>query len=149
MLKVQARGKRDLVTVVGHAPAIGAGEWITASGVWVSDRTHGLQFKAEVLKTTPPTGAEGIEKYLASGQMRGIGPAMAKRIVAAFGEATFEIIEANPERLTEVSGIGPWRACEDRGGLGRAEGRAGDHDLPARAWGRHGPSGSHLQDLWP
>ena len=80
------------------------------TGAWVSDRTHGLQFKAEVLKTTPPTGAEGIEKYLASGQMRGIGPAMAKRIVAAFGVDTFEIIEAAPERLTEVSGIGPMRA---------------------------------------
>src|ERR671912_971464 len=112
VLKVQARGKRDLITVVGHAPVIGAGEWVTASGAWVSDRTHGLQFKADVLKTTPPTGAEGIEKYLASGQMRGIGPAMAKRIVAAFGEATFDIIEADPERLTEVSGIGPWRAAK-------------------------------------
>jgi exodeoxyribonuclease V alpha subunit len=63
-----------------------------------------------VLKTTPPTGVEGIEKYLASGQMRGIGRAMAKRIVAAFGVDTFEIIEASPERLTEVSGIGPMRA---------------------------------------
>ena len=110
VLKVHARGKRDLVTVVGHAPAIGAGEWITATGAWVSDRVHGLQFKANVLKATPPTGAEGIEKYLASGQMRGIGPAMTKRIVAAFGEGTFEIIEASPERLTEVTGIGPWRA---------------------------------------
>ena len=77
VLKVHARGKRDLVTVVGHAPTIGAGEWITASGAWVSDRVHGLQFKANVLKATPPIGAEGIEKYLASGQMRGIGPAMA------------------------------------------------------------------------
>jgi exodeoxyribonuclease V alpha subunit len=110
VLKVHARGKRDLVTVVGHTPAVSAGEWITASGIWISDRTHGLQFKAEVLKTTPPTGVEGIEKYLASGQMRGIGPAMAKRIVTAFGVDTFEIIEANPERLTEVSGIGPMRA---------------------------------------
>src|SRR5215217_4602843 len=110
VLKVQTRGKRDLVTVVGHSPAVAAGEWITASGLWISDRDHGLQFKAEVLKTTPPTGVEGIEKYLASGQMRGIGPAMAKRIVAMFGETTFEIIEANPERLTEVPGIGPLRA---------------------------------------
>src|SRR5215212_3132695 len=110
VLKVQTRGKRDLITVVGHAPVIGAGEWVTASGAWVSDRTHGLQFKADVLKTTPPTGAEGIEKYLASGQMRGIGPAMAKRIVATFGESTFEIIETEPERLKEVPGIGPIRA---------------------------------------
>ena len=63
VLKVQARGKRDLVTLVGHAPAIGAGEWITATGAWVADRQHGLQFKADMLKATPPTGAAGIEKY--------------------------------------------------------------------------------------
>ncbi|WP_457089895.1 SF1B family DNA helicase RecD2 [Microvirga sp. P5_D2] len=111
VVRVHARGKRDLVTVVGHAPSISAGEWITASGAWISDRTHGLQFKADVLTTTPPTGAAGIEKYLASGQMRGIGPAMAKRIVAAFGADTFEIIEASPERLMEVTGIGPMRAA--------------------------------------
>src|SRR4051794_30306694 len=110
VLKVQTRGKRDLITVVGHAASVMEGEWVTASGSWVSDRTHGVQFKAQTLSATPPTGAEGIEKYLASGQMRGIGPAMAKRIVAAFGEATFDIIEATPDRLKEVSGIGPLRA---------------------------------------
>ena len=112
VLKVHARGKRDLVPVIGHAPTIGAGEWITATGIWITDRTHGLQFRADTLKATPPTGAAGIEKYLASGHMRGIGPAMAKRIVAAFGENTLEIIEAEPERLKEVSGIGPWRAAK-------------------------------------
>src|SRR3954471_10474203 len=112
VLKVQARGKRDLITVVGHAPVIGAGEWVTASGSWLSDRVHGLQFKADVLSATAPTGVDGIEKYLASGQMRGIGPAMAKRIVAAFGEGTFDIIEASPERLTEVPGIGKFRASK-------------------------------------
>jgi exodeoxyribonuclease V alpha subunit len=111
VLRVKTRGRRDLITVVGHAPFISAGEFITASGVWVTDRSHGLQFKAEMLKATPPTGADGIERYLASGQMRGIGPAMAKRIVATFGEATFDIIEAAPDRLTEVSGIGPLRAA--------------------------------------
>jgi exodeoxyribonuclease V alpha subunit len=111
VLKVQARGKRDLVPVIGHAPAIGAGEWVVATGLRFTDRQHGLQFKAETLKVTPPTGAEGIEKYLASGYMRGIGPAMAKRIVAMFGEATFEIIEAEPDRLKEVAGIGPTRAA--------------------------------------
>ena len=110
VLKVKARGKRDHITVVGHAATISAGEFVTASGAWVSDRTHGLQFKAQVLKATAPTTAEGIERYLASGQMRGIGPAIAKRIVAAFGDATFDLIEANPERLKEVSGIGPMRA---------------------------------------
>ncbi|WP_375463440.1 ATP-dependent RecD-like DNA helicase [uncultured Methylobacterium sp.] len=111
VLKVHARGRRDLVTVIGHAPAIGAGEWITATGTWFSDRRHGLQFKADTLKVTPPTGRAGIERYLASGAMRGIGPAMAKRIVARFGEATFEIIEADPDRLEHVAGIGPGRAA--------------------------------------
>lgn len=110
VLKVHARGKRDLVPVIGHAPVIGAGEWITATGIWNTDRQHGLQFKADTLKVTPPTGIEGIEKYLASGYMRGIGPAMAKRIVAAFGGETFEVIEAEPDRLKEVEGIGPKRA---------------------------------------
>lgn len=110
VLKVYARGKRDLVPVIGHAPVIGAGEWITATGIWHTDRQHGLQFKADTLKVTPPTGVDGIEKYLASGYMRGIGPAMAKRIVVAFGESTFEIIEAEPDRLKEVAGIGPKRA---------------------------------------
>lgn len=110
VLKVGVRGKRDLVPLVGHAPAIGAGEWITATGHWVSDRSHGLQFKAISLKATPPTGVEGIERYLASGQMRGIGPAMAKAIVGLFGADTFEVIEAEPERLTEVPGIGRKRA---------------------------------------
>ena len=111
VLKVHARGKRDLVPVVGHAPAIAAGEWMTASGRWTTDREHGLQFRAETLQVTPPTGIEGIERYLASGQMRGIGPMMAQRIVAAFGEAVFEIIEAEPARLTEVEGIGKTRAA--------------------------------------
>jgi len=111
VLKVHARGRRDLVPVVGHAPAIAAGEWLTAAGRWVTDREHGLQFRADTLQITPPTGIEGIERYLASGQMRGIGPMMAKRIVAAFGEAVFEIIEAEPARLTEVEGIGGKRAA--------------------------------------
>jgi exodeoxyribonuclease V alpha subunit len=110
VLKVKARGKRDLVPVVGHVASISAGEFIHAVGVWITDRTHGLQFKADFLKTTPPTTAEGIEKYLGSGMVRGIGPVLAKRIVAAFGEKTFDVIEAEPERMREVSGIGEFRA---------------------------------------
>jgi hypothetical protein len=60
---------RDVVTVVGHAATISAGEWITASGDWVNDRTHGQQFKARFLRTSPPTSADGIEKYLASARL--------------------------------------------------------------------------------
>lgn len=110
VLKVKARGKRDVVAVVGHAASISAGEFIHAVGVWTTDRTHGLQFKADLLKTTPPTTAEGIEKYLGSGMVRGIGPKLAKRIVDAFGQGTFEIIEASPEKLRDVAGIGAFRA---------------------------------------
>ena len=58
-----ARAHREMVTVVGYAATIAAGEWITASGEWVNDRTHGRQFKARFLRTSPPTSADGIEKY--------------------------------------------------------------------------------------
>src|SRR5690606_12954498 len=104
------RGKRDLITVVGHAATISAGEFIQASGEWTNDLTHGVQFRARFLKAMPPTTAEGIEKYLASGMIRGIGPVNAKRLVRAFGEKVFDVIETGPERLREVTGIGPKRA---------------------------------------
>jgi exodeoxyribonuclease V alpha subunit len=110
VLRTRARGHRDLVTVVGHAATISAGEWITASGEWINDRTHGQQFKAWFLKSSAPTSIDGIEKYLASGMIRGIGPVYAKKLVRAFGEKVFDTIEAAPERLREVTGIGPVRA---------------------------------------
>ena len=110
VLRAKARGHRGLVTVVGHAATISAGEWITASGEWINDRTHGHQFKARFLKTSAPTSIDGIEKYLGSGMIRGIGPVYAKKLVRAFGEKVFDTIEAEPERLREVTGIGPVRA---------------------------------------
>ena len=110
VLRAKARGHRDQVTVVGHAATISAGEWITASGEWVNDRTHGQQFKARFLKTSAPTSIHGIEKYLGSGMIRGIGPVYAKKLVRAFGEKVFDTIEAEPDRLREVTGIGPVRA---------------------------------------
>jgi exodeoxyribonuclease V alpha subunit len=110
VLRARARGHRDVVTVVGHAATISAGEWITASGEWINDRTHGPQFKARFLRTSPPTSADGIEKYLASGMIRGVGPVYAKKLVRAFGDKVFDVIEATPDRLREVDGIGPVRA---------------------------------------
>jgi ATP-dependent exoDNAse (exonuclease V) alpha subunit len=110
VIRVKARGHRDLVTVIGHAAVISAGEWITASGDWMNDRTHGQQFKARFLKTSAPTSIEGIEKYLASGMIRGIGPVYAKKLLRALGEKVFDVIEAEPDRLREVDGIGPVRA---------------------------------------
>ena len=65
---------------------IAAGEWVTASGEWVNDRTHGQQFKSRFMRTSAPTSIEGIEKYLGSGMIRGIGPMRAKRIIGAWAE---------------------------------------------------------------
>src|ERR1700761_8005862 len=111
VLRAKAREHRELVTVVGHAATIAAGEWITASGQWVNDRSHGQQFKARFLRTSAPTSADGIEKYLASGMIRGVGPVYAKKLVRAFGEKVFEIIEETPGRLQEIDGVGPVRAA--------------------------------------
>src|ERR1043166_2403411 len=72
VLRVKARGHRELVTTVGHAAAISAGEWINASGDWINDRNHGLQFKARFLKASAPSTIDGIERYLSSGMIRGI-----------------------------------------------------------------------------
>ncbi|EAQ75130.1 MULTISPECIES: ATP-dependent RecD-like DNA helicase [unclassified Synechococcus] len=109
VLRIKARGHRELVTVVGHAAEISAGEWVTVSGTWVNSREHGQQFKASFLRASAPTTAEGIEKYLGSGMIRGIGPIYASKLVAVFGDQVFEVIEQAPERLREVPGIGPVR----------------------------------------
>ena len=110
VLRVKARGHRELVTVVGHAATVSAGEWITASGEWVNDRTYGPQFRSRFLKASAPTSNDGIERYLGSGMIRGIGPVYAKKLVRAFGANVFDVIEADSERLREVDGIGPVRA---------------------------------------
>jgi exodeoxyribonuclease V alpha subunit len=148
VLRARARGHRDVVTVVGHAAAISAGEWIMASGQWVNDRTHGQQFKARFLRTSAPTSADGIERYLSSGMIRGVGPVYAKKLVRVFGEKVFDIIETTPDRLREVGGIGPVRAASISRRLGRAEGRPRNHGLPAQPRRQHRPGSADLQDLW-
>jgi exodeoxyribonuclease V alpha subunit len=111
VLRVQVRGRRELVTLVGHAAAVAPGEQVQASGTWVNDRTHGLQFQASYLHPAAPTSVEGIEKYLGSGLIKGIGPHYAARLVAAFGTDVFDIVEREPDRLRDVPGIGPVRAA--------------------------------------
>ena len=110
VLRTKARGHRDLVTIVGHAAMVSPGEWVTATGEWINDRTHGQQFKARFLRISAPSSVEGIEKYLGSGMIRGIGPGLCPQAGRAFGDKVFDIIEAEPERLREVSGIGRVRA---------------------------------------
>ena len=109
VLRVRAGGHRELVTVVGALPAASAGEWLTAEGSWVRDSEHGLQLKATFLRTVPPTTAEGIERYLGSGMVKGIGPVFAKRLVARFGPEVLSIIEDHAAQLETVEGIGPKR----------------------------------------
>ena len=109
VLKVKLRGHRDLVTVVGSLPSANPGEWLTAEGRWIQDREFGQQFRAEMLRSSAPTTREGIEKYLGSGMVRGIGPVYASKLVEKFGEKIFDIIENYSARLEEVEGIGPER----------------------------------------
>src|ERR1043166_2856563 len=109
VLKVKAKGHRDLVTVVGSLPSVSAGEWVTAEGRWIQDRQFGMQFRADLLNSTAPTTKEGIEKYLGSGMVKGIGPIYAKKLVEKFGEKIFDIIENESGRLQDVEGIGPMR----------------------------------------
>jgi exodeoxyribonuclease V alpha subunit len=109
VLKVQVRGRRGLATVVGGIARVAVGENVEAVGDWVEDRDYGPQFKATALRCLPPGTAEGIEKYLASGLVKGIGPHMARKIVEAFGERTLEVIDQSPTFLREVKGIGPKR----------------------------------------
>src|SRR5713101_4182566 len=109
VLRVKVRGHRDLVTVVGTAATITPGEYVESQGWWVTGRTHGLQFKTQALRVVPPSTLEGIEKYLGSGMVKGIGPHFAKKLVHAFGEQVFDVIEQTPERLTDLDGIGPKR----------------------------------------
>jgi len=85
VLKVKARGHRQEVTVIGSLASVNPGEWLTAEGRWVQDREFGRQFKATLLKSTPPSTREGIEKYLGSGMVKGIGPIYAKKLVEKFG----------------------------------------------------------------
>ena len=110
VLRVRVRGRHDAATVVGHAAAVSAGEEVRASGSWTNDPKHGPQFRAETLTTVAPTSAEGIERFLASGLVRGVGPHFARRLVEAFGTGVFGVIESEPARLLEVPGVGPLRA---------------------------------------
>jgi exodeoxyribonuclease V alpha subunit len=110
VLRVRLRGRRDVDTLVGRVATIAAGEFIRATGRWVSDREYGLQFRASELNASPPTSVAAIERYLASGMIRGVGPVYARRLVESFGADVFDVIENFPERLRSVPDIGPARA---------------------------------------
>jgi exodeoxyribonuclease V alpha subunit len=114
VLRVQPDRRGGIVTVVGTMPSAVAGEYVEATGAWVVDREHGMQFRAESIRATPPSTVEGIEKYLGSGLIKGIGPHFARKIVAVFGERTLTVIDESPAFLKEVKGIGPRRIQQIR-----------------------------------
>jgi exodeoxyribonuclease V alpha subunit len=109
VLKVQVKGQREPITVVGSLTAVNAGEHVTATGTWVMDRQHGQQFKADDLRTSQPTSAEGIERYLASGAIRSVGPQLAAKIVGIYKERTLQVLDESPDFLLHIRGIGAKR----------------------------------------
>ena len=109
-----ARFKRanpaTVLTVVGYMTGVGVGESVKLKGAWSAHPRYGQQFKIQSFEVTLPAAVDGIQKYLASGVVKGIGPSMAARMTKLFGADTLEIIEKKPERLMEVEGIGETKA---------------------------------------
>ncbi len=107
--KLREKDKKELTTIVGNLPGINPGESLKLTGKWVHNKRFGEQFQVETFEVTVPATLLGIQKYLASGLIKGIGSIMSERIVEKFGLHTLEVIEKKPERLSEVEGIGPKR----------------------------------------
>jgi len=112
VLRVSMSDTRKAQTVVGNCAAPNAGEEIAARGQWIEDDQYGSQFKASEISTSEPDNLKGIERYLGSGLIDGIGPTYAKKLVKKFGPEVFNIIDDRSKRLEEVEGIGPKRRQE-------------------------------------
>jgi exodeoxyribonuclease V alpha subunit len=114
VLRVEVRGIRGPVVVVGQTPRAVAGEFVEATGKWADNPEFGRQFKADSLRILPPSTVEGIEKYLGSGLVKGIGPHFARKIVEVFGARTLDVIDESPSFLKEIKGIGSRRIQQIR-----------------------------------
>jgi len=112
VIRLKVDGRNDLATLVGVFPPAPPGSRVRATGRVECDNQHGEQFKVETLLTVMPSTIAGLEKFLGSGVVRGIGPAFAKRIVEAFGEKTLDVLDHEPHRLRDVGGLGHKRADE-------------------------------------
>ena len=106
VIKCKAKDYSDLVTVVGAMPDVHVGAVLLLEGFWKIDSKYGRQFSAQKWEEALPATVYGIEKYLGSGLVKGVGPKFAKRIVQKFGKDTLDVIEEQPELLIEVEGIG-------------------------------------------
>ncbi len=104
------KGKTEIVTLVGIMPMVNVGETLTAVGKWTFHQTFGRQFSVEYFEKQLPTSAAAILSYLSSRAVKGIGPKTAAKLVAVFGENTFEVIEKDPDRLSQMAGISPKKA---------------------------------------
>lgn len=122
VLRIRARGHGKVHALVGRVPAINPGDWIEASGKWEHDRSHGHQFQASFVRTSEPKSQVGVEKYLSSGAIPGIGPVYARKLISEFGDRVFDVIQNEPERLQEVQGIGPLRASRILAAWGKQRG---------------------------
>ncbi|NLW65135.1 MAG: ATP-dependent RecD-like DNA helicase, partial [Clostridiales bacterium] len=111
VIKLETQEGGD-ITAVGCLPGTTAGEQMILTGEFVSNPTHGPQFKAQRAERLLPVGADAIFQYLSSRALKGIGPATASLIVAQFGDRSLDVIENEPERLAEIRGIGRRRAKE-------------------------------------
>ena len=110
VVRLTVQGQSDLVTVVGSLLGVPAGARLRVKGRYETDPRFGRQFKASAYTELAPETVEGIKRYLGSGLIKGIGPEFASRIVGRFGINTLEILDAQPERIGEVPGIGRVRA---------------------------------------
>jgi exodeoxyribonuclease V alpha subunit len=110
VVKLVVLGKSELVTAVGNLLGVQPGESLRLSGHWTTDKKYGEQFRVDSYITVKPATLVGMEKYLGSGLVRGLGKVMAERLVKHFGLETLEVIDQKPERLPEVEGIGPVRS---------------------------------------
>ncbi len=110
--RVELDESDDMGTVVGSLPGLQTGQLVTFTGTWITDPKYGKQFKASAYQVASPKTLIGIEKYIASGLLPGVGPELAKRIVATFGHETLEVLDQEPDRLSHVEGIGPSKVAK-------------------------------------
>ena len=109
VLKVRAKGFNELVAVVGNLAGVTVGSVLALKGEWKNDSKFGRQFAVQSWEERLPATVQGIEKYLGSGLIKGVGPAFAKKIVDHFGEETLTIIEDRPDELLKIEGVGEKR----------------------------------------
>jgi exodeoxyribonuclease V alpha subunit len=107
--RLDVPGRRNLATIVGNLPSLTPGETLRLQGTWTHHKKYGDQFQVERYESVAPATLTGIQRYLGSGLIKGIGPVFARRLVDAFGVETLRVIEEEPARLRTVEGIGPLR----------------------------------------